>query len=182
MISSQMLRRAACSCTSPCPVVRSRELYLGRYSTLFTSPMRSAMSASCEAAAATEQAAEVAKTRLPTGDMDLRVGKILSCEVHPDADNLYVEQIDVGEDGPRTIISGLVNFVPQEQMEGRSVVVICNLKARNMRGIKSHGMVLCASDKDHTIVEPLQPPKDAQVCFHGSPPTEDRMPGTISMA
>lgn len=147
--------------------------------------MRSAVSASCEAAAATVQP-ELAKACLPTGLMDLRVGKIVSCEVHPDADSLYVEQIEVGEEGPRTIISGLVNFVPQEQMVDRSVAVICNLKARNMRGIKSHGMVLCASDKDHTIVEPLQPPKGAQVCLPppppgGSSPTVGRMPGATSI-
>ncbi|GFH06080.1 predicted protein [Haematococcus lacustris] len=62
---------------------------------------------------------------------------------------LYVEQIDVGEPEPRTIVSGLVGFVPLEQMQERLVLVICNLKARNMRGVKSHGMVLCASNSAH---------------------------------
>lgn len=50
--------------------------------------------------------------------MDIRVGKIISCEKHPDADSLYVEQIDVGEaEGPRTIVSGLVKYVPLEEMQ-----------------------------------------------------------------
>lgn len=50
--------------------------------------------------------------------MDIRVGKIVSCEKHPDADSLYVEQIDVGEaEGPRTIVSGLVKYVPLEEMQ-----------------------------------------------------------------
>ncbi|GFH28629.1 tRNA-binding domain-containing protein [Haematococcus lacustris] len=89
---------------------------------------------------------------------DIRVGKILRCEKHPDADSLYVEQIDVGEPEPRTIVSGLVGFVPLEQMQERLVLVICNLKARNMRGVKSHGMVLCASNSAHDQVEPLAPP------------------------
>ena len=50
--------------------------------------------------------------------MDIRVGRIVSCEKHPDADSLYVEQIDIGEaEGPRTIVSGLVQYVPLEDMQ-----------------------------------------------------------------
>ena len=101
--------------------------------------------------------------------LEIRVGKILSVEKHPDADSLYVEQVDVGEAEPRTIISGLVDFVPQDEMDGRDVVVLCNLKARNMRGIKSLGMLLCASEKGDGKVEPLAPPAGAPVgerlCF-----------------
>ena len=41
-------------------------------------------------------------------------------------------------------------------------MVLCNLKPRNMRGIKSNGMLLCASNESHEIVEPLTPPEDAQ--------------------
>jgi len=95
--------------------------------------------------------------------LDIRVGKILQCEKHPDAESLYVESIDVGEAEPRTIVSGLVNFVPLEQMQERRVLVLCNLKARNMRGVKSHGMVLCASNASHECVEPLAPPSEAPV-------------------
>eukprot|EP00798_Chlamydomonas_sp_ICE-L_P016983 gene16983-23254_t len=95
--------------------------------------------------------------------IEIRVGKIVACELHPEADNLYVEQIDVGEEEPRTIVSGLVNFVPLEQMQGRKVVVICNLKGRNLKGIKSNGMVLCASDASHENVEVLSPPEEAPV-------------------
>lgn len=52
--------------------------------------------------------------------MDIRVGRIVSCEKHPDADALYVEHIDVGEaEGPRTIVSGLVKYVPLEEMQVR---------------------------------------------------------------
>lgn len=103
---------------------------------------------------------------LPTGNLDLRVGKILSVEKHPEADTLYIESIDVGEEEPRTIVSGLVNFVPLEEMQDRDVVVICNLKARNIRGVKSHGMVLCASDEAHENVEPLLPPAGCEVWQH----------------
>ena len=48
-------------------------------------------------------------------------------------------------------------------VQDRSVIVLCNLKARNMRGIKSHGMLLCASNETHDQVEPLTPPEGAQV-------------------
>ena len=76
----------------------------------------------------------------------MRVGKIVSAEKHPDADSLYIEQIDVGdEDGPRQIISGLANHIPLETMAGRNVVVICNLKPSKMRGVVSEGMILAAS-------------------------------------
>ena len=75
-----------------------------------------------------------------------------------------MEEIDLGEaEGPRTIVSGLVAFVPAAEMAGRGVLVIANLKPRNMRGVKSNGMVLCASNADHTAVEPLAPPAGAAV-------------------
>nr|CAH7756022.1 unnamed protein product [Callosobruchus chinensis] len=64
---------------------------------------------------------------------------------HPEADALYVEKIDLGEEKPRTIVSGLVNFIPIEEMQNRMVVVLCNLKPAKMRGVESQGMVLCAS-------------------------------------
>ncbi len=78
--------------------------------------------------------------------VDLRVGLILSAKQHPDADNLYVEQVDCGDPtGPRTIISGLAKHIPLESMVGRRVVVVCNLKPAKMRGIVSEGMLLAAA-------------------------------------
>ncbi|KAG7210416.1 hypothetical protein KM043_011948 [Ampulex compressa] len=95
--------------------------------------------------------------------LDIRVGKIVDVKKHPDADALYVEKIDLGESaGPRTIVSGLVNYVPLEEMQNRMVVVLANLKPANLRGIQSHGMVLCASvDEPSRQVEPLRPPVDS---------------------
>merc|ERR1712070_973697 len=52
-------------------------------------------------------------------------------------------------------------FVPEEEMQDRGVIVLCNLKPRNMRGIKSNGMLLCASDEAHENVEMLTPPEGA---------------------
>lgn len=55
---------------------------------------------------------------------------------HPDADSLYVEKVDLGqgeEEGPRTIVSGLVSFCEESDLLGREVVVLCNLKPVNMK-------------------------------------------------
>lgn len=94
--------------------------------------------------------------------LDIRVGKIVEVSRHPDADALYVEKIDLGEEEPRTIVSGLVNFVPIEEMQNRDVVVLCNLKPAKMRGIESKGMVLCASVDEPKQVEPLIPPEGSK--------------------
>lgn len=45
-------------------------------------------------------------------------------EKHPDADGLYVEQIDVGEETPRTVVSGLVNYIPIEEMRDKYLVAV----------------------------------------------------------
>ena len=41
--------------------------------------------------------------------------------------NLYVKEIDLGEEKPRTVISGLVKFIPEEEMQDRMVIILCNL-------------------------------------------------------
>ena len=76
--------------------------------------------------------------------------QIVSCEKHPGADALYVEQIVVGEGTPRTVVSGLVKHYTVEQMVGARVCVVANMKPSAMRGVKSEGMVLCASAADGT--------------------------------
>ena len=91
--------------------------------------------------------------------LNIRVGKIVEVSKHPDADALYVEKIDLGELGTRTIVSGLVNFVPEDQMLNRHVVVLCNLKPAKLKGIESRGMVLCSSKEEPKEVEPLLPPE-----------------------
>uniref|UniRef100_A0A8H7N3R7 tRNA-binding domain-containing protein n=1 Tax=Bionectria ochroleuca TaxID=29856 RepID=A0A8H7N3R7_BIOOC len=90
--------------------------------------------------------------------IDLRVGHILKAIQHPDADSLYVSTIAMGDPAGedtteyegqvcRTVCSGLNGLIPLEEMQGRKVVVVCNLKPVKMRGIKSSAMVLAASPK-----------------------------------
>jgi methionine--tRNA ligase beta chain len=99
----------------------------------------------------------------PVTALDIRVGRITKVWEHPEADKLYCEEIDVGEDEPRQIASGLRPYMKAEDMEGRLVLVLCNLKERKMLGFPSHGMVLCASNEDHTDVKFVNPPVDAKI-------------------
>ncbi|XP_041941745.1 aminoacyl tRNA synthase complex-interacting multifunctional protein 1a [Alosa alosa] len=109
--------------------------------------------------------------------LDLRIGRIITAEKHPDADALYVEKVDVGEPVPRTVVSGLVKHIPLDQMQNRMVVLLCNLKPAKMRGVVSQAMVMCASSPDK--VEILDPPAgaipgDKVLCqgFSGDPDKE----------
>lgn len=98
------------------------------------------------------------------GRLEIRIGKIVEIAKHPEADNLFVEKVDVGEpEGPRTIVSGLVAFCSAEQLLNSKVVVLCNLKPRALKGVTSCGMLLCASNADHTAVEPLVVPEGAAI-------------------
>lgn len=67
--------------------------------------------------------------------------------------------IDVGEEKPREVVSGLVKFLKPEELLGKTILVLKNLKPVAMRGIKSYAMVLCASNDEHTKVEFLTPPE-----------------------
>eukprot|EP00457_Paulinella_chromatophora_P009190 gb/GEZN01009246.1/.p1 GENE.gb/GEZN01009246.1/~~gb/GEZN01009246.1/.p1 ORF type:complete len:408 (-),score=58.69 gb/GEZN01009246.1/:27-1250(-) len=89
--------------------------------------------------------------------LDLRVGKITQAEKHPNADSMYVEQIDIGEPQTRTICSGMYGKVPQNEFEGSSVIVVANLKPAKLRDIDSYGMVLAASNEDHSVLELVKP-------------------------
>ncbi|GAV85222.1 LOW QUALITY PROTEIN: tRNA_bind domain-containing protein, partial [Cephalotus follicularis] len=84
------------------------------------------------------------------------VGHIVKAWRHEKADSLYVEEVDVGEGVPKIICSGLVNYIPLDQLQDRKVVVLSNLKPTNMHGTKPCRM-LAASDASHHHVELLVP-------------------------
>jgi len=99
----------------------------------------------------------------PITALDIRVGRINKVWVHDEADKLFCEEIDVGEDEPRQIASGLRPYMNAEDLEGRMVLVLCNLKARKLAGFPSHGMVLCASNEDHSVVKLVSVPVEAKI-------------------
>ncbi len=84
--------------------------------------------------------------------LDIRVGQIVDLKVHPAASGLYVEEVDLGPLGKRTIVSGLAQHCTKESLMGRRVVAVLNLKPRDFKGISSHGMLLCASNSEHSKV------------------------------
>ena len=109
--------------------------------------------------------AEAEAAELTVNSLDLRVGVITKVARHETADKLYCEEIDVGEDAPRPIASGLVPHYTLEEMQGRRLIVVCNLKPRSLVGFKSNGMVLCAAKVDSNGVEKVEfidPPADAK--------------------
>lgn len=93
--------------------------------------------------------------------LDIRIGKIMKVERHPDADGLYVEQVDLGEGKLRQVCSGLVKHIPIEEMENILICVLCNLKPCKLRGVASEAMVLCASSPEK--VELMIAPPGAQI-------------------
>ncbi|KAG2733954.1 hypothetical protein G9P44_003479 [Scheffersomyces stipitis] len=112
-----------------------------------------------KAKAKAEQNAKQAAAVVPPNPsmIDFRVGFIQKAERHPNADSLYMSTIDMGdEEGPRIVCSGLVNYMPIEDLQQRYVVVVANLKPVTMRGVKSCAMVLCASTEGK--VEFVNPP------------------------
>ena len=77
--------------------------------------------------------------------VDLRIGKILEVNPHPNADKLYCLSVDVG-DQKKTLVAGIRAQYKPEELVGRLVVVVNNLQPVTLRGVESQGMVLAASD------------------------------------
>ena len=77
--------------------------------------------------------------------VDLRVGEVLTAERIPKADKLLLLTVDVGEEKPRQILAGIAQYYEPEQLVGRKIAVVANLKPRKLRGHESQGMLLAAS-------------------------------------
>jgi methionyl-tRNA synthetase len=80
--------------------------------------------------------------------VDLRVGEVLTAERIPKADKLLLLSVDVGEAQPRQILAGIAQYYSPEQLVGRKIAVVANLKPRKLRGHESQGMLLAASVGD----------------------------------
>ncbi len=97
--------------------------------------------------------------------VELRAGKVLTAEKVPKADKLLKLSVDLGESAPRTIVSGIAEAYAAEQLVGRNVVVVANLKPRPLRGIESRGMILTAGKggKDLVLLDPGDVPPGSEV-------------------
>jgi len=83
------------------------------------------------------------------GKLELRVGEIMDAQKHPKADKLLVLQIKLGSE-TRQIVSGISNYYKPEELIGKHIVVVCNLKPVKLRGVESQGMILAAVSEDDT--------------------------------
>ncbi|MBR5755391.1 MAG: methionine--tRNA ligase, partial [Erysipelotrichaceae bacterium] len=86
------------------------------------------------------------KAEIEFGEFDkveMVVGKVLECTKHPDADKILVFNVDFGYE-QRQILSGVAEFYKPEDLVGRKVIAVLNLKPRKIRGLDSNGMLLSA--------------------------------------
>jgi len=124
-----------------------------------------------------------ANGEIDVSKLDIRVGVIKKVWEHEEADKLFCEEIDIGEEsGPRQIASGLRAHYNLQDLEGQRVLVLSNLKTRKLVGFPSHGMVMCAANTDGSKVEFIVPPEDAEIGervmvegFDGEPATENQI-------
>ncbi len=86
--------------------------------------------------------------KLAFSDLRLQIGKIIDVVQHPEADKLYIEQVDFGDFGVRQIISGLQPYFKKEEMIGKKVLALTNLQTAKLRGMDSQGMLLLAENNE----------------------------------
>ena len=85
-------------------------------------------------------------------NVEMKVGKVLSVEDHPNADKLLVLRVDVGEETPRTLVAGLKGHYAPNELEGKLIVVVTNLEPAQLRGVASNGMLLAAQEAEKVVV------------------------------
>lgn len=84
------------------------------------------------------------------GALEFRVGKIIKCEAVEKSKKLLCSQVQIGNE-VKQIVSGIRKFYSPEEMVGKTVMVVCNLKPAKLAGVLSEGMLLCAEDKDGNL-------------------------------
>lgn len=92
------------------------------------------------------------------GKLDLRVGEIISCEAVEKSNKLLCSQVRIGSE-TKQIVSGIRKYYSPEEMVGKKVMVICNLKPAKLAGVLSEGMLLCAQNEDGNLAL-MTPEKD----------------------
>ncbi|XP_008323143.1 aminoacyl tRNA synthase complex-interacting multifunctional protein 1 [Cynoglossus semilaevis] len=115
--------------------------------------------------------------RVDASRLDLRVGRILSARRHPLSESMSIQEVDVGENAPRTVVSKLGTKIQLEELQGSLAVLLCNLKACKLKGVVSQGRILCCASSDDCL-ELLAPPTGSapgdRVTFLNYPGEPDR--------
>ncbi len=88
--------------------------------------------------------------------LNLKVGKVLDIQPHPNAEKLYLMKVDIGR--TITMISGLKQFYSPEDLKAKTLIIVTNLEPATIRGVKSEGMLLAAEEGDTLAL--LTPEKD----------------------
>jgi methionyl-tRNA synthetase len=83
--------------------------------------------------------------------LELRVGRILEANDHPNADRLYVLKVDLGEKQVQ-LVAGIKNSYAKEELIGKSAIIVANLEPKVLRGVESNGMLLAAHSEDKIII------------------------------
>ncbi|XP_072232406.1 aminoacyl tRNA synthase complex-interacting multifunctional protein 1 [Leuresthes tenuis] len=118
-----------------------------------------------------------AESQIDASRLDLRVGRILSVRRHSLAEAMIIQEVDLGENAPRTVVSKLGEKTHLDELQGSLAVLLCNVKASKMRGVVSQARLLCCSASDDSV-ELLAPPTGSvpgdRVTFLSFPGEPDR--------
>lgn len=96
-------------------------------------------------------------------NFDIRVGVITDTHVHEREKTFFYHQVDIGERKPRQIVSNLRPFYAPEDLTGKKVIVLSNVKQRSFAGVLSRGQILSAEEDSRNRKEIVEPPEDAQI-------------------
>lgn len=88
--------------------------------------------------------------------VELRVAQVVECKKHPNADKLLVLQLDLGYE-KRQVVSGIAKHYAPEEMVGKKVILVANLKPVKLRGELSQGMILAASVGEQLTLATVDP-------------------------
>ncbi len=115
--------------------------------------------------------AMIVETADPFSKVDMRVAKIENVQDHPNADKLYILSLDIGPLGKRTIVAGIKVHYSKEELVGKKIVIVNNLKPATIRGVESKGMLLAAGDDAGNVVllDPGNTNPGAEVFVEGIP-------------
>lgn len=95
--------------------------------------------------------------------IEMRVGKVLEVERVPKTDKLYKLRVDIGEKKPRQIITGLVPFYKEGELQDKKIIVLVNLDPAKFMGELSEGMLLCAENDKNGKCVLLTVEKDVEI-------------------